>query len=33
MIEDCQRFLKFIKDLETYLIEFKKNKLIKTKII
>lgn len=31
MVEDCQKFLRIMKDLKSYLIEFGKNKSMKTK--
>lgn len=31
MVEDCQKFLKIIKNLEPYLVEFEENKSMKTK--
>lgn len=31
MVENCQKFLKIIKDLEPYLVEFEEDKSMKTK--
>lgn len=31
MIEDCQKFLKIMKNLESYLVEFKKDRSMRTK--
>lgn len=32
VIEDCVNYLKFMKDLNPYMVEFEENKIIKTKV-